>query len=547
MENVGKLVEKSLKGDEDAFKEIFEMSYKTIYFKINKIVMDESSSMDILQNTYIKAHSNLSSLKEPKAFLKWLNVIATNETKDYLKKKKDINLSALDSEDGEIEFEIEDESLDYRPDAQADKEETRNIINSIIYKLPESQRAVIMMFYFEELQVSEIADILDLNVNTVKSRLRYAKQSIEKDVLDYEKDSGVKLYGFAPMAFFVWYLKEASQKQILPVVDGVLPNLASIAEKSSKLRLFTPIEKVIETFTSSTPLVKMVAVGLSSTILAGSAIAGISAMSNGTEPKLNNNLGSSLVDEDKKNEDQELEIEEDEGMDDIQDENLSDIAVNEKNPADNTKPDIKEETKKYQPTAQEKKAVDAANKIHDDRQQESYWIIRRADVINWVQEKGFTEKEAIYGADNSHFNWNAELVRSAQYFQALTPKSYTGLLKDLRLVHPEKDALYAANNISIDWKKQPFVYAEHIVKSHKSTNMEFSRLMLSNFLLNHGEFTQAEVNLVKEKHVVDWLTIAVDFADKTLKKTPVDELDAEMLSHQFTLEEITHAKNQLGI
>lgn len=347
MNNLKTLVQQSLKGDEEAFKDLFDMSYKVIFFKINKIVMDESSSMDILQNTYIKAFNNLSSLKEPKAFLKWINVIATNETKDFLKKKKDINLSALDSDDGDIFFEIEDESLEFRPEAQADINETKDIINKIIYKLPEAQRMVIMMFYFEELQISEIANILELNENTIKSRLRYAKQAIENDVRTLEKDTGIKLYGFAPMAFFVWYLKDTVQAQMLPPLTNLPPleNLIPLASTQSGIK--QAFNSMIHALTPATTSAKVIATVLTSTVLLGATIAGINAINTPSELK-------------QQNKDQA----------------------------------VAKEPEKYQASANELKAVEAVNKIYTDRLSDPYWNIARSHVIGSLVDAGFSIEEA---------------------------------------------------------------------------------------------------------------------------------------------------------
>ncbi|NLW15109.1 MAG: sigma-70 family RNA polymerase sigma factor [Erysipelothrix sp.] len=529
MNNLKTLVQQSLKGDEEAFKDLFDMSYKVIFFKINKIVMDESSSMDILQNTYIKAFNNLSSLKEPKAFLKWINVIATNETKDFLKKKKDINLSALDSDDGDIVFEIEDESLEFRPEAQADINETKDIINKIIYKLPEAQRMVIMMFYFEELQISEIANILELNENTIKSRLRYAKQAIENDVRTLEKDTGIKLYGFAPMAFFVWYLKDTVQSQILPPITNLPPLENLIPTASTQSGIKQALNAMVHTLTPATTSAKVIATVLTSTVLLGGTIAGINSINTPSELKRPDIPTENITLEDDPKYIPSGTVED------------NSIVESEANPQKKDQT-VAKEPEKYQATANELKAIEAVNKIYTDRLSDPYWIIVRSNVIKSIVDDGFTIEEASYGADNSYFDWKKELVRSAEYFNNITPKSYQELINDLMKVHPKEDATYAANNIEIDWEKQPFAYAKYL-QSHSN----FSRLVLKNFMGNHGKFEAFEIELVQKEFIVDWNAEAVRFAKDFLKVTKSNTLEDEMSFHEYTTEEILHAKTQLSL
>lgn len=109
-------------------------------------------------------------------------------------------------------------------------------------------------------------------------------------------------------------------------------------------------------------------------------------------------------------------------------------------------------------------------------------------------------------------------------------------------IHPKEDAIYAANNIEIDWKKQPFAYAEYL-QSHS----HFSRLVLKNFMTTHAKFEAFEIELVQKEFIVDWSAEAVIFAKDFLEGTNSNTLEDEMSFYEYTAEEILHAKTQLGL
>ena len=91
-------------------------------------------------------------------------------------------------------------------DAILDREETARLLREIIDSLPEDQRAVIGMFYYQEMPVKDIAAALGASESAVKSRLLYGRRKIEAKVRELEK-SGTKLYGLAPIPFLLWLLR----------------------------------------------------------------------------------------------------------------------------------------------------------------------------------------------------------------------------------------------------------------------------------------------------------------------------------------------------
>ena len=84
------------------------------------------------------------------------------------------------------------------------------MIRELIDKLPETQRVAVMSYYNAEMSVKEIAELLGVSENTVKSRLSYGRNAIEKGVKEYEKQ-GIKLYGLSPLPFLLYLLRSSAE------------------------------------------------------------------------------------------------------------------------------------------------------------------------------------------------------------------------------------------------------------------------------------------------------------------------------------------------
>ena len=166
----------------------------------------------------MKAFTHLKDLDTGAKFLPWVRQIAANTARDYLKKKKPTlfaELTSDDAPDAPIEERFVDQNRENLPDEVIDQAETVRLVREIIDSLPEDQRAVIGMYYYQEMSVKEIAAALEVSENTVKSRLLYARRKIEAKVQDLEK-KGTKLYGLAPMPFLLWLLR-SQQAQSAPM------------------------------------------------------------------------------------------------------------------------------------------------------------------------------------------------------------------------------------------------------------------------------------------------------------------------------------------
>lgn len=221
--NIPELVLKAKSGDQQAMEQLYEMTYSRVYCTIRVMVKDEQETLDLLQDSYIKAFKHLNQFEGTEKFLPWIQQIARNTAKDWLKKKHPAFFADLRSEKKtEWESPAEEQIMDVNdgnwPEKVLDREETARLIWEILDGLPEDQRVVIEMFYYEKLSVKQIALALGLSESAVKSRLFYGRRKIETKVLALEK-KGTRLYGLAPIPFLLWLLRCQEDGNVLPNRD----------------------------------------------------------------------------------------------------------------------------------------------------------------------------------------------------------------------------------------------------------------------------------------------------------------------------------------
>ena len=176
----------------------------------------------------MKAFTRLDQLQNPDKLIPWLKMIANNLAKDWLKKSKPVFFTDIyggeELEDIPFEESIEDVRSELNPEMAMDQQEAKRLVMEILDHLPEDQRVVIGMFYYEEMSVKDIAQTLGVSENTVKSRLSYGRKKIKEQVMDLEK-RGTKLYNVAPFVFFLYLLGKADKVSAEPMVQKALPDI----------------------------------------------------------------------------------------------------------------------------------------------------------------------------------------------------------------------------------------------------------------------------------------------------------------------------------
>lgn len=207
-------VRRGKKGDRQSLEEIYNETKDMVYFTVLKLVKNENDAQDLVQDIYIKALQKLEELKDDSAFIKWLKIIAINSSKNYLKSSKPLLFKTQEEEEIKLSS-ISETNEDFLPAEYADQKEKCRLIMEIVDNLPSLQRTAVMLYYFNELSVGEVAEIMETNEGTTKSRLNYARKQIKDKVEEHER-KGTKLYGFSAVPFLTTVLHNASKDYFIP-------------------------------------------------------------------------------------------------------------------------------------------------------------------------------------------------------------------------------------------------------------------------------------------------------------------------------------------
>lgn len=201
------IVTAAQKGEGNAVAVLYDTFQEDLYYYILKTVNNKDLAADLTQDAFVEIIQTIESLKEPAAFVTWSKTIAYHKCTAYFRKRKD--LLADENEDGETVFDtIIEEREEFIPDEALDKEELKKAIQEMIDELPEEQRTAIMMRYFDEISVKEIAGIQGVSEGTVKSRLNYGRKAIKESVETYEKKNGVKLHCVGVVPMLLWLFRQ---------------------------------------------------------------------------------------------------------------------------------------------------------------------------------------------------------------------------------------------------------------------------------------------------------------------------------------------------
>lgn len=275
--NISHLVEKIKKGDNKSFEKLYKLTEREVWFTCISFLKNETTAQDIMQETYITVFLKIQSLEKSSQIRSWLNRIAVNKCKNYLKGKGEIQL------DDEI-FEnqaIVDERISIPEEYISDKAK-REIILSIMQEvMSDVQYQTVIMHYFNEMTVDEIAEVFECSRGTVLSRLNYSRAKMKTAIEDYENKSGDKLHGVVVVPFFTTIFKEEAKSLAVPNITIKLPNgqtLATSATKGFATGAKSTISSIVKATATATVKTKVIAVVCGATILAGTSAVGISIL-----------------------------------------------------------------------------------------------------------------------------------------------------------------------------------------------------------------------------------------------------------------------------
>ena len=177
MENLDdkELVVLAIKGDSKAFEQLVFRYEKPIFIYAKRFLSQKEAAEDVTQETFIKIYRSLKNFDPEYKFKTWIYTVATNTIYDWLRKaKKSKELFIID--DPDVNFETIDE------DASYNKLEDKELIDNALKNIKPVYQSVIVLFYRDGLLYEEIAEVLQVPINTVKTYMSRAKKALGEEL-----------------------------------------------------------------------------------------------------------------------------------------------------------------------------------------------------------------------------------------------------------------------------------------------------------------------------------------------------------------------------
>lgn len=200
-------------GNTKCFEKLYKLYYEKIYALALTVTKNASDAEDVLQITFVKAWQNIDKLNDPSAFSTWLQRITINQCNSMLRGSKQNYSIDDEGENGEL-LQIESDLM--LPEQYAERADLSIRLKEIIDELSVVQRETILLYYFNDMSIEEIAQTMDCSEGTVKSRLFLARKAIKTEIEEQEKKTGEKFYGIAGVSLipfagmFIKQIKSAS-------------------------------------------------------------------------------------------------------------------------------------------------------------------------------------------------------------------------------------------------------------------------------------------------------------------------------------------------
>ena len=169
----------SSKTREKAFNKLLNLYQERLYWHIRKIVITHDNANDVLQNTFIRIYKNLSNFKQKSSLHTWMFRIAYNESIRFLEQHKNKNYLSIDNSDTNYMNTLVEDSY-------FEGNEIQLRLQKLLSKIPEKQRHIFQMKYYDELKFNEMSTILGIKESTLKSSYYTTVKYIENNINNVE-------------------------------------------------------------------------------------------------------------------------------------------------------------------------------------------------------------------------------------------------------------------------------------------------------------------------------------------------------------------------
>jgi RNA polymerase sigma-70 factor (ECF subfamily) len=157
----------------DAFAQIVHLYSEKLYWQVRKMVLNHDDANDLLQNTFLKAWTNIDYFRGEARLSTWLYKIAINECITFLNRQRNINNVSIDDSDVFLLERLKGDEYFDGDDAQMKLQEA-------MLTLPDKQRLVFNMKYFDEMKYEEMSEILGTSVGALKASFHHAVKKVEE-------------------------------------------------------------------------------------------------------------------------------------------------------------------------------------------------------------------------------------------------------------------------------------------------------------------------------------------------------------------------------
>lgn len=188
------LIRKSQQGDMDAFEQLILLYEKKVYTIAYKYMGNHEDASDIAQEALIKTYQSIGSFRGESSFSTWIGRITANKCLDELRKRKRIQVTSLSEEmkleEGAVQRELPAE--DFTPEEHVVQQETVQYVQTMLNRLKDEYRVVLILRELEGRSYEEIAELLSCSLGTVKSRISRARNYLKAQILADKKGEGRK-------------------------------------------------------------------------------------------------------------------------------------------------------------------------------------------------------------------------------------------------------------------------------------------------------------------------------------------------------------------
>lgn len=267
------LVELAKKGKFEAYEKIYSALYKLVYYTVYRITKNDQDTDDVVQETFTKLFINLKTLNNSRAVISYVNKIAYHTALTTIDKS---HKNILIDEFADNELEPLEQNTSFLPAEYLESAEKRTHVLEAIDDLNEIQRMTILMFYYEELSIKQIAEIMKTNEDTVSKRLSRARAALKGKLIRYQLMGGV--FAFMNKDILTRILQDDAEKFLSERAATQAHNWTQLQGTLSEIGVMEAvgpignIQSLAGNATTLAPILRPVAAAIAVAVIAGAGV-----------------------------------------------------------------------------------------------------------------------------------------------------------------------------------------------------------------------------------------------------------------------------------